>query len=217
MCRMAAVTIGLLLGLTGTVSFSAWAICDGVPLHVNHDGTFESGYIWVCGEDEDGAFAEGFQGPGRVCAVQFYYCKTGLWVDTREVRVFIWDNEDGHPGAVLAMRSAEVGQLERCPDLGPPQEVELSADVGAEFFVGVSQCAIDYSLALGADQDGPASGEQSWFKNPEGYPVPAGWYRINDLFSGPPLHALAVGVYLEPMPVPTAAETWGAIKGLFRK
>jgi hypothetical protein len=217
MCRTAAVRIGLLLGLVGALSPCSWAICDGVPFHANHDATFEWGYTFYCGEGDEGAFAEGFQGPGRVCAVQFYYCRTDFWVWPNEVRVFIWDSEEGRPGAVLATRSAEAHHLQRCFNFGLPQEVELSADVGAEFFVGVSQCSVDGPLALGKDVDGPASGDQSWFKCPEGYPAPPGWYRINDLFSGPPVHALAIGVYLEPPPVPTATETWGTIKGLFGK
>jgi len=195
----------------------SWAICDGVPFHANHDGTFESGYIWFCDGGDDGAFAEGFEGPARVCGVQFHYCLSGVWVDTREVRVFVWDSEEGHPGTVLAMRSVLAEDLQRCLDFGPPQEVELSADVGAEFFAGVCQCAVDFPLILGADQDGPASGEQSWFKCRPGLCEEPGWHRINELFSGPSVHALAIGVYLEPPQVPTTTGTWGAIKGLFRR
>jgi hypothetical protein len=215
MSRMSTAMFGVALGLTAMVPLSARAICDGVPLRANHDGSYEEGYTWLCGEGDDGAFAEGFRGPGRVCGVQFYYCKTGSWVDTREVHVFIWDSEDGHPGAVLATLFADADDLHRCPDLGPAQEVELSANVGEEFFVGVCQCAMDYYMAIGADQDGPASGEQSWFKLPPGYGYPPGWYRMNDLFTQQ-LHALAIGVYLEPPPVPTTTGTWGAIKELFK-
>ncbi|MBD3334984.1 MAG: hypothetical protein GF355_05665, partial [Candidatus Eisenbacteria bacterium] len=32
-------------------------ICDGVPLTVHHDGSFEWGYTWGCWDGEIGAFA----------------------------------------------------------------------------------------------------------------------------------------------------------------
>jgi hypothetical protein len=128
----------------------------------------------------------------------------------------VWESQDGHPGAILAMQSANIQFPPQCLDFGPPYEIQITADVGEEFFVGLSQCSGDDIMPVGADMDGPATGDQSWFNVPPWPGYDPGWHRINALWSDS-LHALGIGVYLEPPPVPADPVTWGTIKELFRK
>lgn len=181
-------------------------------LFVNHDGSFESGYTYYrCDEPEVGAFAEGFTGPGTVRAVEFYLCVM-YWVDTWEVNVYVWDSVDGHPGSVLAMKVTEAHDIHSCGYYGEPNVVELTAPVGREFFVGVRQCAWDWPMLIGADIDGPATGDQSWFNAPF-----TGWCHTSDAWPDYGVRAMGIGVYLESPPSPAEPSTWGRIKELYHR
>jgi hypothetical protein len=209
----AAVTRALaILLISGAIVLPARAICGNPQLLVNHDSSFEGGYTYDrCDEGQVGAFAEGFMGPGRVCAVQFYLCVM-FWVDTREVHVYVWDSENGHPGTVLAMTITDAQHMSGCDNFNSPDEVEITAPVGREFFVGVQQCSWDWPMLIGADLDGPATGDQCWFYAPAGI----GWGHVDDFWGGG-VRAMSIGVYLESSPSPAEPSTWGTIKDLFRR
>jgi hypothetical protein len=186
------------------------AMCDGVPLLVNHDDTFETGYAWECGGGDRGAFAEGFRGPGTVCGIQFFLC-TVSYVNSEDVFVFVWDSEDGRPGSILAMAPGQVQNHPPCGGQPLANELPITAPVGSEFFVGVSQCSTDWPMSLRGDSDGPASGDQCWLQPGNG------WQRVNDVWPSRPVHSLSMGVYLDTIPSPVTPADWGSIKKLFRK
>jgi len=207
--RIARVTFGAsYLSLTASIT-PAWGICDGVPLHVNHDDTFESGYDSVCGDADEGAFAEGFTGSGTICGVQFFYCSS-VWYGTDEVFVFVWESEGGRPGAIVAMQSGHAENIPNCLGQPMPSAVPITATVAGEFFAGVSQCSWDWPLLLQADLNGSASGDQCWI-NRYGQ-----WSRVHDVWPDG-VRALSIGVYLEPAQSPAEPDSWGAIKRLFRR
>lgn len=103
------------LSLLAACASPARGICEGIPLLVNHDGNSEWAVESWCFEEDYDAFAEGFHGPGRVCAVQFYLCMN-YWLSTPLVHVFIWDSQDGHPGSVIAMTSVDTPASQDCYD-----------------------------------------------------------------------------------------------------
>jgi hypothetical protein len=196
------------------ISFATWisparAICDGDTLLVNHNGTFESAYTELCRDADEGAFAEGFTGSGTVCGVQFFYCNN-VWYDTDEVFVFVWESEDGHPGAILAMQPGHAENIPICWGQTLANDVPITATVAGEFFVGVSQCSQDWPSRLLADLDGSASGDQCWI-NRGGV-----WSRVNDVWPDG-VRALSLGVYLDKTQSPAAPDSWGTIKRLFRR
>ena len=197
----------------GTFDQASRAGCVGPhlpPFLVNHDGTFEHGYHWLCQDGEIGAFAEGFRGPGIVCGVQFSLC-CPWWILTDSVTVFVWDAEDGHPGDVLAMVASTTENYTNCQDTAPPDATEIYAEVGEEFFVGTLQHSWDFPLRVLADLDGPGTGDQSWVHLPD-----VGWRQANDLCADS-VHALSIGVSMEATPSPSTRTTWGAVKNRFRE
>lgn len=192
----------------------AMAICDDIPLLAHHDGSFEWGYTWYCqGYPDGGSFAEGFTGPGIVCGIQAYLCEMNM--SSPDVAVFVWDSDGGRPGAVLASLHNLVAYLPYCPDL-VAWEIEITAEVGEEFFVGIFPCSWAWELYLGADLDGPGSGDQSWTHVPPGAQWPEGWQRVNDIWDQN-VHALGIGVYLDEVPTSVEAATWGRIKALYHE
>jgi hypothetical protein len=198
---------------------SSWAgdsICEGIPLQLHHDESFETGYTW--GYDMDppdwGAFAERFDGPGEVCGIQVYLTETGGLGGPADVNLFIWESESGQPGNVISvLYDVRLSSVAAFPHFSK-YDVEIQAYVDGEFFAGIWPGFPDWPVFLGADLDGPGDAS-SWTKVPPGQQWPSGWHEVDEVWPG--VRALAIGVYLADQPTYTRSRTWGQLKGLYRR
>ena len=204
------------IGLSAACSsLSVATVCEGVPLLKNFDGTWESGYCWgyQLEPPDIGAFAEGFDGPGIVCGMGVYI--TGvLGMEVAEPDLFVYADEGGNPGQVLAFKDrAFVGGAGLWPSV-----VHYTAYIGAlvdadRFFVGVQLWWGDCPPFIVADLDGPGGRPRT--NVPMFQEALPGWTHPDEVWHDG-CRSLGIEVYLEPFPTPVVETSWGSVKSLYR-
>jgi hypothetical protein len=193
------------------------ACATGVLIH-NHDGSFESAYMWQYAGNRPpyyGAFGESYDlGAGTVsCGVFWLTAVPGdFW--TFFTDCYIWEGgTDNSPGAVVGVVADVVfSNIPYWPSVGQ-NDVEMNIPVTGPFTVGYwpDWLGITADWFCAADENGP--GGHPWTCIAPGMGYPSGWQ--DPAIVWPNARSMGCGVYFE-QGTPIESETWGAVKALFR-
>jgi hypothetical protein len=188
---------------------------DSLLMHA--DGTYEWGYAWWYGEQQEpdfGAFAERYGGVYDVQAVVLDL-SASWWVVPR-LDAYVWADDAGRPGAVLSLTpNVHPGDVWQYPEYSR-HRIELAAPVRVDalwwlgywgHWVGSHE-----GYWVGADLDGPGGG-RSMTKIAPGLEWPSGWQDVAVRWY--PTAALGIGAEVTEVPTPARTVTWGGIKSLF--
>ncbi len=191
---------------------------DGEPcgeVLFNSDGRIEAAYAWQYGGVQApyyGAFAEGYSTVVQICSVFFDFGQISQQDQTMDV--YVWEDSDGVPGAVLAMEpSVDPGAIFQYPDFSRHSvPVSLGRCTPSAWWVGYWGDWPD-ALAgwfIGADLDGTGGGRsKSNFAPGLGYPT--GWQNLSVAWGA--TQALHIGAEVIPCePTPTVLKSWGDLK-----
>lgn len=217
---LAQVVVNLDLGVGGFVSIpGASEPCGDVLL--NADGRVEAGYAWQgegVQEPYYGAFAECYSGEAAVCAVFFDFSQVSESQSGQTMDVFVWDDANGEPGAILAVVSdVDPGPIASWPDFSRHSVTvpELPCTESA-WWVGYwgDWPGESYGWAIGADLDGP--GGCPLTNIAPGIGLPSGWQNVSVVWG--PTTALDIGAeVLECSPTPIVTSSWGRVRALYSR
>jgi hypothetical protein len=195
--------------------------CAEGTLIYHHDGSFENGYAFDyegVAPPYYGAFGEGYDlGPGVVTCGAYWLGTLWGYYQGEPSDCYIWQGGvDTLPGTVLGVVPGIVfDNIPLWPEIGQ-NDIELNISVDGEFTVGcwgnwpgAGEPAYFWAVDLDGEQGHP------WLCMAPTIGWPTGWMDPSDIWD-PPTRSMGLGVYFE-QGTPVEAETWGAIKGMFRK
>lgn len=205
--------IGFLIGNTEGTD------CGSLVFHT--DSSYENGYAWRYGgvqPPDYGAFAECIDGPAKLCSVVADLTRIND-LGLRPVDVFVYGDDGGIPGAVLASYPGnDPGPIGFWPSVTRhvfPVTVECLG-VDAPIYVAVYDSEASFGISsyfVGADLDGPGGG-CTLTKIAPGIGYPTGWQNVSIVWG--PTQALGLGAEIVPCdPVPVLETSWGRIKTLY--
>jgi hypothetical protein len=189
-----------------------------MPLHYNHDYSFENGLCWQYGgivAPTYGAFAEGFNlGMGTIECLAIWVTQLGNYAG-RTCDLYVWrGGVTSAPGNVLwVVTGWAFTSIPYWPSIGQ-NNFEVGSGVTGEFAAGYWA---DFSSEvcqwyIACDEDG--FGGSPWTNIAPGGGYPSGWQNPAVVWGA--CQSLGIGIYFDDSifsPVETA--TWGRIKGLF--
>jgi len=190
-------------------------LAGGRTLLMHSDGTYEDGYCWWDGSmpPDWGSFGERYDGAARISGVVLDFT-TVSGTSVEPIDVYVWENDGGMPGQVLAVVAGANVHVPTWPEwarnvvvLGSP------VCVGEVWWVGYwGNWPAEYFIT--ADLDGPGGGVPMTKVGP-GLGYPTGWQDIAMVWH--PTAALGIGAEADSCPpTPVEQTTWGALKSLFR-
>lgn len=208
----------LLSGLLVAAPLSA----SGTTLMLHSDGSWESAYYW--GQfvqppepPDHGAFAEQYEGAGRLESVVLYGVGFGLFIPVF-LDVYVWsDDGAGHPGSVICVRTnVNIPEPGIWPGADRADVVMENCCVEGAWWVGfwVTPETMKGAYAVAADLNGSNLGTPMT-KVPPGLQWPEGWQDVDKVWSEG-VHSLGIGAVLEPCePVAVEPGSWGKVKALY--
>lgn len=192
--------------------------CPGSTLLCNHDGSFEiNGCAWLDGgviPPYYGAFAEGFDGCGTVCGMQFAFTTLPGYQSGQLMDAYVWDSDGTNPTSVLGVT---VGI-----DPGP---IAIWENVSLHD-IDVDDVAVDGPFFVGFWGNWPGADQPGWWVAADfdgigmprtyvapGLGFPTGW-QPPTMFDGR-IQSIGICAYLDEGGSPTQEDTWGRIKALY--
>ncbi len=185
----------------------------------NADGQIDTGYAWRYDGVQSpyyGAFAEQYSGEVRICSAVFDFSTFPDKQGASTMDVYVWDDDDGVPGAVVFMKTAvDPGPVSLWPNFS--RHAVLLDDVPcleSTWWIGYwgdwpGEIA---AWAIGADLDGGMGRPKTNVAPGLGFPT--GWQ--NPSVAWGPTHALYIGAeVLDCGPTPTSRSSWGQIKSTY--